>query len=95
MFCYLLAIIPRSTPRHYCAIICRMKILSSSTELEQGYQRAVGKGRRIGWGVYLIGAVSLFVLWFVAGSVMLSYLFGGWMMIGAVVLWFIEDAMEY
>jgi hypothetical protein len=72
-----------------------MKILSSSTELEQGYQRAVGKGRRIGWGVFLIGAVSLFMLWFVTGSVMLSYLFGGWSMIGAIVLWLIEDTGEY
>jgi len=72
-----------------------MKNLSSSADLEQGTQQAVGKGHRIGWGVYLIGAASLFVLWFVAGSVMLSYLFGGWMMIGAVVLWLIEDAMEY
>ena len=72
-----------------------MKILSSSAELEQGQQRAVGKGRRIVWGVYLIGAASLFVLWFVAGSVMLSYLFGGWIMIGALVLWFIEDTGEY
>jgi len=72
-----------------------MKILSSSAELEQDAQRAVGKGRRIIWGAYLIGAVSLFMLWFVADSVMLSYLFGGWMMIGAVVLWLIEDAMEY
>jgi hypothetical protein len=72
-----------------------MKILSSSTELEQGYQRAVGKGRRIGWGVFLIGAVSLFMLWFVTGSVMLSYIFGGWSMIGAIVLWLIEDTGEY
>ena len=72
-----------------------MKILSSSAELEQGHQRAVGKGRRIVWGVYLIGAASLFVLWFVAGSVMLSYLFSGWIMIGALVLWFIEDTAEY
>lgn len=71
-----------------------MKILSSSAELEQGHQRAVGRGRRIAWGVYLIGAVSLFVLWFVAGLVMLSYLFGGWIMIGALVLWFIEDTAE-
>ncbi len=72
-----------------------MKILSSSTELEQGYQRAVGKGRRIGWGVFLIGAVSLFMLWFVTGSVMLSYIFGGWSMLGAIVLWLIEDTGEY
>ena len=72
-----------------------MKILSSSAELEQGQQRAAGIGRRISWGVYLIGAVSLFMLWFVTGSVMLSYLFGGWIMIGALVLWFIEDTVEY
>ena len=71
-----------------------MKILSSSAELEQGHQRATGTGRRIVWGVYLIGAASLFVLWFVAGSVMLSYLFSGWIMIGALVLWRIEDAIE-
>ena len=71
-----------------------MKILSSSAELEQGHQRATEKGRRIVWGVYLIGAASLFVLWFVAGSVMLSYLFSGWIMIGALVLWRIEDAIE-
>jgi hypothetical protein len=70
-----------------------MKILSSSAELEQGHQRAAGKGRRIGWAVYLIVAVSLFMLWFVAGSIMLSYLFGGWIMIGAIVLWLIEDTV--
>ncbi len=72
-----------------------MKILSSAVELEQSHQRAVRRGRRIGWGIYLIGAVSLFMFWFVAGSVMLSYLFGGWIMIGALVLWFIEDPVEY
>jgi len=71
-----------------------MKILSSSTEIEQGHRRAVGKGRRISWVVYLIGAASLFILWFVVGAVMLSYLFGGWTMIGALVLWRIEDAIE-
>ena len=70
-----------------------MKILSSSAELEQDHQRAAGKGRRIGWGVYLIGAVSLFMLWFVAGSVMVSYLFAGWIMIGAIVLWLIKDTV--
>jgi hypothetical protein len=73
----------------------RMKTASSSTELEQGYQRTGGKGRRIGWGIYLIGAVTLFMLWFVADSVMLSYFFGGWVMIGALVLWFTEDIVEY
>jgi hypothetical protein len=72
-----------------------MKILSSSAEVEQGRQRAIGRGRRVFWGVYLIGAVSLFMLWFVAGAVMFSYLFGGWIMIGALVLWFIEDTAEY
>jgi len=72
-----------------------MKILSSSAELEQDHQRAAGKGRRISWGVYLIGAIGLFVLWFIADSVMLSYLFGGWIMIGAVGLWFAEDTTEY
>jgi hypothetical protein len=72
-----------------------MKILSSSAELEQGHQRANGKGRRISWGIYLIGAASLLVLWFVAGSVLLSYLFGGWTMIGALALWFVEDTAEY
>ena len=71
-----------------------MKKLSSSAKLEQGQQRATGKGRRVVWGVYLIGAASLFVLWFVAGSVMVSYLFSGWIMIGALVLWSIEDAIE-
>jgi hypothetical protein len=82
-------------PHHSCAIICRMKILSSSVELEQGHQRAVRKGRRIVGGVYLIVAAGLFVLWFVAGSIMLSYLFGGWMMTGAIVLWLIEITVEY
>ncbi len=38
-----------------------MKILSSSAEDKQGQQRATGKGRRIIWGVYLIGAVTLFM----------------------------------
>ena len=73
----------------------RMKTASSSTELEQGHQRAGGKGRRIGWGIYLIGAVSLFMLWFVTESVMLSYVFSGWILIGAILLWLIEDAVEY
>ena len=72
-----------------------MKILSSSAELEQGHRRATEKGRRIGWGIYLIGAASLLVLWFVAGSILLSYLFGGWAMIGALALWFVEDTAEY
>jgi hypothetical protein len=72
-----------------------MKILSSSAESEQGYRRAVGEGRRIGWGVYLIGAVSMFMLWFIAGSIMLSYLFDGWILIGAILLWLIEDGVEY
>jgi hypothetical protein len=72
-----------------------MKILSPSAELERGHQRAFGIGRRICWGVYLAGAVSLFVLWFVAGSVMFSYLFAGWIMIGAIVLWLIEDSLDY
>jgi hypothetical protein len=72
-----------------------MKILSSSAELEQDDQRAVGKGHRVSWGVYLIGAVSLFVLWFIGGLMIFSYLFGGWTMVGALMLWFIEDPMEY
>jgi hypothetical protein len=72
-----------------------MKILSSSAELEQGDQRVAGKGRRVSWGIYLIGAVSLFVLWFIGGPMIFSYLFGGWTMVGALVLWFIEDPMEY
>jgi hypothetical protein len=72
-----------------------MKILSSSAEVEQGHPRAVGVGRRIFWGVYLIGAVSLFILWFVVGAVMFSYLFGGWSMTGALLLWFIEDTAAY
>ena len=71
-----------------------MKILSSSTELEQGQQRSVGIGRRISWGVYLIGAVGLFVLWFVVGAIMFSYLFGGWIMAGGILLWLIEDTAE-
>ena len=72
-----------------------MKILSSSAELEQGQQRTTGLDRRICWGVYLVGAVSLLVLWFVAGSVMFSYFFGGWIMIGAIVLWLIEESLDY
>ena len=72
-----------------------MKILSSSAESEQGYRRAVGEGRRIGWGIYLIGAVSMLMLWFVTESVMLSYVFSGWILIGAILLWLIEDAVEY
>ena len=72
-----------------------MKILSSSAELEQSQQRDVGKGRRIAWSIYLTGAASLFVLWFVVGSIMFSYLFAGWMMTGALLLWLIEDTVEY
>jgi len=71
-----------------------MKILSSSTEVGQSPQRAAGVGRRIGWGVYLIGAVSVLILWFVVGSVFLSYLFGGWIMVGALLLWYVEDPAE-
>ena len=72
-----------------------MKILSSSAEIEQDQRRAVGKGRRISWLVYLIGAASLFTLWFLDGSVMSSYLFGGWIITGAILLWLIEDTAEY
>ena len=81
-------------PRQHCAIIGRMKTMTSSAELEQGAQRAVSNGHRLVWGVYLLGAASLFALWFVLGAVMLSYLFGGWIMIGAIVLWLIEDTAE-
>ena len=73
----------------------RMKTTTSSAGFEQAPRRTIRKDRRIFWAVYLLVAVSLFVLWFVAGSVMLSYLFGGWMMIGAIALWLIEDTAEY
>jgi hypothetical protein len=72
-----------------------MKIVSSSTDIGQVHQRAVRIGRRTSWGIYLSGAVSLFALWFVAGLVVVSYLFLGWIMAGALLLWFIEDTAEF
>jgi hypothetical protein len=71
----------------------RMKTMTDSAQ--DDYQRTVEKSRRIVWWVYLLGAASLLVLWFVAGSTWVSYVFGGWMLIGAVGLWLIEDAVEY
>jgi hypothetical protein len=68
--------------------------MTSSAEIEQNYQRAAEHGRYIFWGIYLLVAASLIILWFVVGSAIFSYLFGGWMLIGAIVLWFIEDAAE-
>ena len=58
-----------------------MKTMTSSAELEQEYQRSAEKNRSIFWGVYLLVAASLLVLWFVVGAALLSYLFGGWMLI--------------
>jgi hypothetical protein len=37
----------------------------------------------------------MLVTWFVAGSATVSYLFGGWMLFGAILLWLIEDAAKY
>lgn len=71
-----------------------MKTMTSSAELEQDNQRSSDGSRYTSWGVYLLVAASLLVLWFVVGSVLFSYLFGGWMLIGAIVLWFIEDTAE-
>jgi hypothetical protein len=71
-----------------------MKILSSSEELEQSSPRAVGIGRRIGWAVYLLGALSVLVLWFITSSGMLSYFFSGWIMVGALLLWLTEDIAD-
>ncbi|HEU5099166.1 MAG TPA: hypothetical protein VFU22_09110 [Roseiflexaceae bacterium] len=42
-----------------------------------------------------IVAAVLFALWFITVDPIFSYLFGGWMMIGAILLWLIEDAAEY
>jgi hypothetical protein len=72
-----------------------MRTTIPSTELKQASQRTARKGRLFGWGVYLTVAFSLLALWFVAGELLFSYLFGGWMMIGAILLWLIEDAAEY
>jgi hypothetical protein len=73
----------------------RMKTTTPFRGLKSDSQRAIEISPRIAWGVYLIVAASLLVVWLVVGSVMLSYLFGGWMMIGAILLWLIEDAAEY
>jgi hypothetical protein len=72
-----------------------MKTMTPSAELEQDHQRSSDRSWYTTWGVYLLVAASLLVLWFVVGSEIYSYLFGGWMLIGALVLWFIEDATEY
>ena len=73
----------------------RMKTMTKTADVEQDCQRDGGKGRWIGWAVYLIGAASLLILWFIAGSVMVSYLFGGWILLGMTVLWLTEDSLEY
>jgi len=46
------------------------------------------------FGINFSVTKHVFMLWFVADSVMLSYLFGGWIVIGTLVLWFIEDTVE-
>ena len=71
-----------------------MKTMTDSAELEHDRERPLEKGRRIAWSVYILVALMLLWQWFVAGSPLVSYLFVGWMMIGAVGLWFIEDAVE-
>lgn len=73
----------------------RMKTITDSAQMDDENPRTVEKGRRIGWSVYILVALILFWHWFVAGSSLVSYLFGGWMMIGAVGLWLVEDAVEY
>jgi hypothetical protein len=72
-----------------------MKTTTPYRGLKPDTQRAAGISRWILWTGYLLVAAVLFVLWFVSELVMLSYLFGGWMMIGAIALWLIEDAAEY
>jgi hypothetical protein len=76
-------------------MLSSMKTMTSSAELEQDIQRSAEKSRYIFWSVYLLVAASLFVLWFVVEFALFSYLFGGWMLLGAMVLWFIEDTAEY
>jgi hypothetical protein len=76
-------------------MLSSMKTMTSSAELEQDIQRYAEKSRYIFWSVYLLVAAGLLTLWFVVGSALFSYLFGGWMLIGAMVLWFIEDSAEH
>jgi hypothetical protein len=63
--------------------------------LKSDSQRAIGISPRIAWTIYLIVAATMLVTWFVAGSATVSYLFGGWMLFGAILLWLIEDAAKY
>jgi hypothetical protein len=72
-----------------------MKATLSSAESERDRQQSGGNSHWIAWGIYLIVAATLFVLWFVRVDTMFSYLFGGWMMSGAILLWLIEDTTEY
>jgi hypothetical protein len=72
-----------------------MKTTTPFRGLKSASQRAAGISSWIPWTIYLIVAASLFIVWFVAGSVVSSYLFGGWMTIGAILLWLIEDMAEH
>jgi hypothetical protein len=71
-----------------------MKTMTPSAELEQGHQRSINKRRYTLWGVYLLVAASLLMFWFVVGAALFSYLFGGWMLIGAMLLWLVEASAE-
>ena len=63
--------------------------------MEPETQPTVEKGRYIFWGIYLLVAASLLMLWFVDGAATFTYLFGAWTTTGAIGLWLIEDAVEY
>jgi hypothetical protein len=85
-FRYPLAIIPRSTSAYRRAMLRRMK-----TETED-YQAMVEKGRWIFWGIYLVVGAILGLLWFVSAT--FGMIAGAWGMLGAIFLWFLEDAVK-
>jgi hypothetical protein len=70
----------------------RMKTMTQSAIMDQDYQAMLKEGRWICWGVYLVIGAILGLLWFVSAT--FGLLAGAWGMIGAVVLWFLEDAVK-
>ena len=68
--------------------------MTESAELEHDHQSTAVTGRWIFVCIYLLVAASLLVLWYIGGSIIFSYLFGSWIMVGAIMLWLAEDTRE-
>ena len=71
-----------------------MKTMTKSVVLEHDHQSTVVTGRWIFVSIYLFVAARLLVLWYIDGLIIFGYLFGSWMMVGAIVLWLAEDTGE-